>query len=462
MRNTSLPIRLTAWYSAIFLGGFALFGVVMWIDLAYSLAQGRDRTLTRRAARIVELLQTESNNSAAEREAQFARLTDVIPEGKLIQVFDAEGSRVLPRQSAAPDFPWPATVKSAGAVEFRDIDYGGRAFRLFQRPLPGRPPLVILVAGQLADNRNMMARFTAGLVWATPVMLVVCALGGYFLNRRALQPVDQITATLQSISIGNLSQRLPVANTGDELQRLALTCNAMLSRLEDAVERINRFTADASHELRSPVALIRTVAEYALRNPAIDRESREAFEEILAESVEAGQLLEDMLVLARADAGYANVMFEPLDFAQVVQDAAERLRPLAETKQQNVTVRTGVSVWITGDRSSLRRLVSILLDNAIKYTPQGGRIAVELIASTPRLALTVRDTGIGIPESLIPRIFDRFARADPSRGEVNGSGLGLAIAKWIAGVHGATLSVQSREQMGSAFTVEFPVVTPIL
>jgi signal transduction histidine kinase len=234
--------------------------------------------------------------------------------------------------------------------------------------------MVILVGGQLEDNRHMMARFTDGLAWASPAMLILCALAGYFLNRRALQPVDQITATLHSISIGNLSQRLPVSNTRDELQRLAETCNAMLSRLEDAVERINRFTADASHELRSPVALIRTVAEYALRNPAIDHDSREGFEEILAESMEAGQLLEDMLTLARADAGYGNVLFEPVELAELVADAVERLRPLGEAKHHLVTVRTCGPAWIRGDRSSLRRLVSILFDNAVKYTPAGGRI----------------------------------------------------------------------------------------
>jgi signal transduction histidine kinase len=304
----------------------------------------------------------------------------------------------------------------------------------------------------------MMARFTAGLAWATPAMLVISALAGYFLNRRALQPVDQITATLRSISIGNLSQRLPVANTRDELQRLAQTCNEMLARLEDAVERINRFTADASHELRSPVALIRAVAEYALRNPKIDPQSKEGFEEILAESVETSQLLEDLLTLARADAGYGSAVFEAVDLSQLVEDAAARQRPLAEAKQQTVSVRAAAPAWISGDRSSLRRLVSILLDNAVKYTPANGRIVVDLEATPSEAVLTVRDSGIGIPEALLPRIFDRFVRADPSRGEVNGTGLGLAIAKWIAGAHHARLSVESREREGSVFRVEFALL----
>jgi heavy metal sensor kinase len=455
LRNTSLSLRLTGWFSAIFLGGFALFGVAMWLDLAYSLEQGRDRTLTRRAARISGLLQLTSADPEATREIRFEQLTDLIPEGNLIQVRDAAGKRVMPREEKSPDFPWPAVIRASSGSRFLNIDYGGRIFRLLEQ---SEGPYIILVAGQLEDNRNMIARFTTGLVWATPAMLVVCALAGYFLNRRALQPVEQIAAMLRSISIGNLSQRLPVANTRDELQRLAETCNEMLSRLEDAVERISRFTADASHELRSPVALIRTVAEYALRNPKIDTESKEAFEEILAESVETSQLLEDMLTLARADAGYGSTRFEAVDLSQLVEDAAARQRPLAEAKQQMVTVRTSGPAWITGDRSSLRRLVWILLDNAVKYTPASGSIVVGLMATPSEAVLTVRDSGIGIPEELLPRIFDRFVRADPSRGEVNGTGLGLAIAKWIAGVHHAKLSVQSREREGSVFRVEFTLL----
>jgi heavy metal sensor kinase len=455
LRNTSLSFRLTGWFSAIFLAGFALFGVVMWLDLAYSLGQGRDRTLTRRAARITELLDATSGEPDSAREVRFAQLTDVIPEGNLIEVLDGSGKLVLPRDRKAPDFPWPTLTGLPTSDQFGDVDYNGRVFRLYRHP---RHPYVILVAGQLEDNRNMMARFTAGLAWATPAMLVLCAVAGYFLNRRALQPVDQITAMLRSISIGNLSQRLPVANTRDELQRLAETCNDMLARLEDAVDRINRFTADASHELRSPVALIRTVAEYALRKPKIDAESKEAFEDILAESVETSQLLEDMLTLARADAGYGRTMFEAVDFSQLVEDAAARQRPLAEAKQQTVTVRTSGPVWISGDRSSLRRLVWILPDNAVKYTPAKGSIVVGLMATPSEAVLTVRDSGIGIPEELLPRIFDRFVRADPSRGEVNGTGLGLAIAKWIAGAHQAKLSVQSREREGSVFRVEFTLL----
>lgn len=455
MTNRSISLRLTIWFSAIFLCGFVLFGATIWLDLAYSLGQGRDRTLHRRAARFIELLEATRNDLPTVWESRFEELAGAIPEGNLIRIFDPAGHRLFPAQPSPPDFP-PAFTQSAMREKFTTLQYQNRPYRLLEFPVHTKPPYVILVAGQLDDNRNIMARLTAGLTWATPVMLALSALAGYVLSRRALQPVAQISATLRSISIGSLSRRLPIAHTGDELHRLAETCNEMLARLEDSVDRINRFTADASHELRSPVALIRTVAEYALRNPNIDSDNKEAFEEILAECVEAGALLEDMLTLARADAGYGSTSSEPVNLTELVLDACVRFRPSAESRRQTLEMPAGgLPAWVSGDRSSLRRLLWILLDNAVKYTPSGGLISVELDLTSSRACITVRDNGPGIPQALLPRVFDRFVRADPSRGEVNGTGLGLAIAKSIATAHGAILGVQPAPPHGSAFTVEF-------
>jgi heavy metal sensor kinase len=460
LKNVSLPLRLTFRFCAIFLCGFLLFGVAMWIDLAYSLSKGRDRTLMRRATRFIDLLHETSSDPPSIREARFQQLADVIPEGNLIQVFSPDGKRIYPKiQAPDLDFPWPA-ISTATTERYADFSWHGRPFRLFTLPVNSTPPYVVLVGGQLEDNHNMMARFTMGLAWAIPAMLVLSAFGGFFLSRRVLQPVDEITAAVRQISIGNLSQRLPISETADELQRLAETCNDMLQRLEDAVSRIRRFTADASHELRSPVALMRAVAEYALRNPGIDGESKEAFGEILAESVEAGQLLEDMLTLARADAGHPQAIFESMELTGLVEDVCARLRPLAEAKHQEIVARAYGGVWISGDRSSLRRLLSILLDNAIKYTPAHGRIEVDLKKEPEQAILSVKDSGIGIPADVLPRIFDRFVRADPSRGEVNGTGLGLAIAKWIAGIHNAALTAESKEREGSVFRVAFQLAEP--
>jgi signal transduction histidine kinase len=272
-----------------------------------------------------------------------------------------------------------------------------------------------------------------------------------------LKPVDRITTTARSISIRNLSEQLPVSNTGDELQRLAETCNAMLQRLDSAVSEIKRFTADASHELRGPLSFTRTVAEVALRNPDADPLSRSAFQDIVAESAKATDLLEGMLTLARADSNSLRPTFEDVDLCAVLDEACAMAQPIAEQRglQLWIVARPAAPVSVPGDFASLRRLLWILLDNALKYTPAAGKIEITLRSAEGRAVLLVHDTGIGIAEKDLPHIFDRFYRADPSRSHVEGSGLGLAIAKWIAEMHQAELTVSSEENLGSTFQVRF-------
>jgi heavy metal sensor kinase len=459
LSRLSISFRLTAWFTAVFLTGFVVFGLVMWGDLAYSLSKGRDRTLMRRAARAIEALSVSPADRPAQRSARYDQFVDSTPEGNLIRVYDAGGRILYPSISAAPpDFPWPKP-EMVTSDRFRDVLVAGRKFRMLQHPVifEGQP-LTIVVGGQLEDNRQMLARFSMGLESAIPVLLIASALAGYFVTRRALRPVARLTAAFRSISIGNLSDRLPIGPSGDELQRLAETCNEMLARLEAAVAEIKRFTADASHELRSPFSYIQMVSEYALRNPELQAESREAFDEILAESREATRLLEDMLMLARADAGHVDLPFEPADLGVLVKEAVERARIPAEAKGHTLRLRCADGrSEIRGDQSSLRRLIWTLLDNAIKYTPEGGRIDVALERTGAQVHLSVHDTGVGIPENLLPRVFERFFRADPARTTGEGSGLGLAIAKWIADVHRAQISVESEVGAGSAFHVVFPL-----
>jgi heavy metal sensor kinase len=456
LNKVSISFRLTAWFTAVFLCGFVILGIAMWVGWSYTLSSGRDRTLGRRANRALETLSSFSNQPAL-LAARYDEFVESTPEGNLIQIFDAGGRVPYPKVSAAPrDFPWPKQNRTAADV-YRNLMYRGREYRVLQHPAhQGPKKLLIVVAGQLEDNRQMLARFTTGLVETIPVLLAATALAGYFMSRRVLQPVGRLTAAVRSLTIGNLAERLPIGQTGDELQRLAETCNDMLARLESAVAQIKRFTADASHELRSPLSYIFMVSECALRQPNLPADCREWFEDILAESQDATHLLEDMLVLARADAGHVDIPFEATDLVPLVEEALERARACAEAKGHRLMLQcTGGSFEIRGDRASLRRLIWTLLDNAIKYTPAGGRVDVLLEGNGIEVRLRVRDTGVGIPAHLLPRVFERFFRADPARSQA-GTGLGLAIAKWIAGVHQADLTVESEPGIGSRFTVAFP------
>src|SRR5262249_15438270 len=265
----------------------------------------------------------------------------------------------------------------------------------------------------LENNRQVLRAFTAGLLWTVPALLAISALGGYSLSRRALRPVDQITAATRSISVSNLSARLPVPESRDELQRLSETCNEMLARLESAVNEIQRFTADASHELRNPVSFVRTTAELALRNREADPASRRAFEEIVAECAKANRLLQDMLTLARADTGNSRLAFEPVDLVEGLRAFSRKGTILAAERGHTLAIgfAAGGNATVFGDYASLHRLLSILLDNATKYTPPPGSIRLKLAVDGNQAVVTVGDNGIGISAADLPKIFDRFYRA---------------------------------------------------
>ncbi len=415
--------------------------------------------MERRADRLTDLLR-EIQQYPPERQAikfqGFAEATG----GGLIEVFQTNGTRALPSPTAAAHaFPWPK-ITMLQSEQFSEVTFSGQPYRVLARPLrSGSQSLILCAASPLEANRQILGAFSTALLWTIPGLLTLSALGGYLLSRRALQPVDQIATATRSISVSNLSMRLPVPNTRDELQRLSETCNAMLARLESAVNEIKRFTADASHELRSPLSFMRTVAELALRNWQADAASRSAFEEIVEECGKASRLLEDMLTLARADSGDAHLAFEPVEMAEVVAAACDKARLLTETHGHTLTVSLNgdrrATVW--GDYSSLHRLLWILIENAAKYTRAPGSIEVFMSATPEKITIRVSDNGIGISATDLPNIFERFYRADPSRSQVEGSGLGLAIAKRIAETHGARLSVDSTENVGTVFEIEFPV-----
>jgi heavy metal sensor kinase len=457
--HRSISLRLTIWFSSVFFAGLVLFGAVMWYDLDDTLLTGRSRTLERRAERLAELLRGTEGDPPEQRAKKFQAFAGATGGG-LVEVFRTNGTRALPSPTpAAEGFPWP----KSGAFDrdrFSEVTLGGQPYRILARPFSSDAQrLVLLVAAPLEGNRAVLRAFSAGLLWTIPALVALSALGGYVLSRRALMPVDQIAAATRSISVSNLSGRLPVPETQDELQRLSETCNEMLARLESAVSEIKRFTADASHELRNPVSFVRTTAELALRNRQMDADSRQAFEEIVAECGKASRLLKDMLTLARADAGNSRLAFEPVDLVELVKAACQKARLLADAHGHTLTVSVedGCHATVLGDYSGLHRLLWILLDNAAKYTRAPGAIKVRLVAEGQNVAVAVEDNGIGISKADLPFIFGRFYRADPSRSQVEGSGLGLAIAKWIADVHHASLSAESAEERGSVFRIVFPL-----
>jgi heavy metal sensor kinase len=318
----------------------------------------------------------------------------------------------------------------------------------------------VQVAAPVDEALEALERFRVILAFAAPLLLIAASAGGYWISSRALAPVDEISRAAQRISIESLTDRLKVPQTGDQLQRLSETLNEMLSRLEAAVQRMTQFTADASHELRAPVSLIRTTAEVAaLKRDRPAGEYLEALDDILEEAERTSQVVDSLMLLARTDSGKETLDCVPVDACSIVRSAAEQGGRLARNQGVEFAVELPASpVLIQADAEALRRALLILMDNAAKYTPRGGSVRVGLVTRDGFAVASVADTGIGIDTGDIPRVFDRFWRADRARSrEQGGAGLGLSIAKWIVDMHDGSISAESEPGKGSVFTIRVPL-----
>jgi heavy metal sensor kinase len=290
---------------------------------------------------------------------------------------------------------------------------------------------------------------------------MVAAGGGYWLSRRALSPVDALVRTARQVGGTNLGSRLQKLDTGDELQRLSDTLNEMLDRIESAFQRITQFTADASHELRTPVSLIRTEAELALRRSRGETEYKESLRHILLEAERTTDLIEQLLWMARADSGCETLRLQPVDLRQTLSNMVNSWQQVATIRNLEFSASIDVpDSFVMGDEILLRRLAEILLDNAFKYTPSPGSVHLSLQRKSDNLVVAVQDSGVGVAEEERSRIFERFYRVDKarSRGQ-GGAGLGLAIAQWIVTQHRGSISVESGPGHGATFRVDLPLTT---
>lgn len=327
-----------------------------------------------------------------------------------------------------------------------------------QRVEIGGKPLTIEVAEPLLSYDRALHHFEE-LLWRwLPGLVVLATLGGYWISRRALAPVDRITQDVRAISASNLSARLAVPAAKDELQRLTETLNQMLERIESSFNRIRQFTADASHELRAPLTLIHTAAEFSLRRDRSREELLDAMRKVLRESKRTTELVNNLLLLARADA--STVAFEPgpVSLTALLTELRDQASTLAASRHIVISFELpSQAIEVAGDADSLSRLCLILIDNAIKYTLPGGQVSVELRSETDSALIVIRDTGIGMAKDDLPLIFDRFWRADKVRSrEIGGTGLGLSIARWIIEQHKGAVTVESEPGSGSTFSVRLP------
>jgi heavy metal sensor kinase len=304
----------------------------------------------------------------------------------------------------------------------------------------------------------MLDRLLLLLAVGLPVVMLVAVGGGYFLVKRALTPVDQMGSKAELISQYNLSDRLPVSRTGDELERLSVSLNHMITRLDDAFQNSKRFVADASHELRTPLTILRGELENLVEDSRLLAESRERIGSLLEEVERLSKIVERLFALSRLDAGEAQAEWLPFDLGEMVVTTTEQMSLLAEDKKISITCDPSPAVTVIGDRTRLKEVIVNLLDNAIKYTPDGGAVHLKVNTTNGHAVLEVADTGIGIPAEAVAHVFDRFFRVDQVRSrEHGGAGLGLSIVKSICNAHGGEVEVESALGRGSRFRVKLPL-----
>ncbi len=440
MHSHSIRFRLTVWYAVVLTAGLALFGVLLWVSLRHQLLADIDEELAGRASRFESYFRNESDQRVPHLRAELEEFCQALPPTSYVMLRGSDGFT----------FAYPENAQTAAA-----------SARMLQRRFTVNGDTFDLDVGSPTSNVvYVLNELRFLLLILIPVMIAIACLGGVWLSRRALRPVQDVTAAALMISIENLSERVPVPATGDEIARLAEVLNSMLGRLESAVKTLSQFVADASHELRTPLAVIRTTAELALRRGRSPESYRESLDDVVSEAQRMTQLVEDLLILARTDAQIVEMPRAPVDLRDILQAVVAEMNSLAQTRQIHIQTALGdAPAIIAGNRPALHRLFVGLLDNALKYSHPSGEVIATIERHDTRLSVTIQDFGAGIGEADLPHIFERFYRADRSR-TGSGHGLGLPLAESIAVAHRAKIDVRSVAGAGSSFTVIFPSRDP--
>jgi heavy metal sensor kinase len=457
MKALSIRVRLTAWYSLILALSLGVFGSAGYFAMSHSIRSSVDSSLRRRVEGIRGIIARTAPDGLTALKDELSEYDEGQGIGSRLRVADSNGEIIY----ASPGTD-PAQARRPGARGPNPFysELHGEQFRVLHTPVEANGKIYEIEVSVYTEDFDLaIDRFRRLLYLGVPVFLTFAALCGYWMSRRALAPVDEITQTARSIGATSLSNRLAVPRTGDELERLACTLNEMLGRLETSFRRITRFTADASHELRTPISVMRTNAEITLRKPRSESEYQAALSQILTESERVSVLIEQLLDLARADAGPVAFPMVRTNLSEAMDKAYQKASVLAQAKQLNTSKRLPADpVWIQGDPAALERLFLIFLDNAVKFTAPGGRIEMHLTAGNGTAQAEIVDTGIGIGSEDLPFIFERFYQADRSRSRENGgSGLGLSIGRWIAQTLGGDIAVESELAKGTSFQIRFPL-----
>ncbi len=458
----SIGTRLTLWYSGLLVITLVVVVAGAFWFLSFNLDRDIDRALDGIARVMAERDRASASRFSTEFDSLLRRHFGFSPLDRYFEMLDPSGRRYQPGPAGQRLLLSEEAARNAaqGTLTFETIT-GTRShpLRLLTYPVleRGRVVNIIQVGMSLEQTEAVKTRFLAVMLGVLPIGVLLAGGGGWLLARRALKPVDDITQAADRISGRHLTERLRVTGSGDELDRLARTLNRMLERLDSAFDQIRRFSADASHELQTPLTVMRGELELALRTSRSADEYRRTLESALEEVGRLSRLTEGLMLLARADAGALRLNRQEIDLDQLCQDLVADLAQLGESEGVDLRIDSDRPLKIQGDASQLRRLLTNLVQNGIKYTPRGGRVSLAWRTEGDQVAVEIHDTGIGLSRDESKRIFDRFYRASAGRSEHGGgAGLGLNIASSIATAHGGSIGLDSKPGKGSIFTVRLP------
>jgi heavy metal sensor kinase len=456
MTPRSLRLRLTLWYLLLLAVILGAFSAGVYFALRHSLYANLNDSIEARSEDLLTVVQFTGGRPT---------LSSTVPSspGELEQfdrAYDASGSVTFDSSGGAAPVDGEAVQEAlSGAALTRSMDVNGSSFHAHFAPISrdGRVLGVIEAARSDGDVVDTLRTLLITLGIAFPATLAVASAGGLFLAGRALAPIEHVTRVARRISAEDLSQRLALDLPDDEVGRLARTFDEMIARLEDSFRRQREFTADASHELRTPLTAIKGQVEVALSKERSSASYQEVMRSVNEEIDRLIRLVRSLLTLARADAGQIPLTREAVSLQSIVSGAIVQVRPLASERGVELSVAPNNDAVVRADADLLLQLILNLLDNAVKHTPAGGVVSVDLRMRDGRVDISVADTGSGIATEHLPRVFDRFYRADKARSrEEGGSGLGLSICRWIAEAHGGSISAESAPGRGSTFTVRLP------
>jgi len=462
MNSRSLSFRLVTWYAGLLTVVFVLLGALTLLLLRNYLEANLLDIQARRARQIADtLLAAVPRTGEGALARQVEELYSPEANDRLIRITRGDGHVVYASQRPKDNnfdpgqVPLPSLSRS-GEFSRKELLPGGALLvaALPYTPAGGSEHYLVEVGVSNSPTEATLRQVLLMMAIGLPVALGVAVMGGFVLVRRALRPVEQLGRKAEEITQHNLSERLPVVQTGDELERLSISLNHMISRLEGSIESSKQFVADASHELRTPLTVLRGELEALAQDGQLRSQTRESLGSMLEEVDRLTEVVEGLLALSRLDAGESRAHWVRFDLAELAASTADQMSLLAEDKSIRVVCEAAADVIVEGDQARMKQVVVNLLDNAIKYTPNGGKVRLKITREGPNALLEIADEGIGIPQQALPHVFKRFYRVDGSRSrEQGGAGLGLSIVESICSAHGARVEVTSTPGKGSRFRI---------